>query len=219
MPEEGIAEAPELQDKPDEQVETSEETTSEPDYRSQYEELRSKFNERDAEIGETRQLRELAEELGYTPAELAQAIRENSQTEEEEEAPEYEDPNQKLQERIDRLEAEREEEKARDAFMGMVEDVEGAESLKIPQPFLDHMWQQAVNKGRMPKDVFKEDWPALVEAASAYDSKRKENEVAKKRAARPPAGSPGSREEDLSDEDTRLAAVARAIEESRDSEA
>src|SRR5436190_1766791 len=106
-PEEGAEGLENALDNPEEapEGEGTTQTTEEPDYRSQYEELRSKFNERDKEISETRELRQLAEELEMTPAEFTKAYRDAlAQAEGLEEEPDEEgevfDPGQAAYERL-----------------------------------------------------------------------------------------------------------------------
>jgi predicted RNase H-like nuclease (RuvC/YqgF family) len=186
---------------------------------SDYEELRRKFNERDQEVSQTRELRELAQELGYTPSELAQAIREAQgadEGEDDDDELDYEDPTAK---RVEQLEARLQQQEVQEAFLDVMADLEEKQGIEFPGPFVEHVWQQGLNHGRLPEDVFKEDWPAFVEAASGWAEKQRTAAAEKKsKAAKAPSGSPGSREEDLSNEDKRLDALAREIEAARHSQ-
>lgn len=221
MPDEALESPEQLQEnsqiEPSDETETSQEV--EPDYRAQYDELRTKFNQRDQEISEARELRELASELGYTPSELAKLIREGQQeddTDDDDELDvEYEDPTSK---RVQQLEARLEAKETEEAFLGLMQDLEEEHGIEFPGPFIEHAWQQGINHGRMPTDVFEKDWPAFVEAAQSWAEKQKaEAGKAKAKAAKAPSGGPGSREVDLSDQNERLAELEREIEAAKGS--
>jgi hypothetical protein len=221
MPEEALESPEETQEnsqvEPSDETETSQDVDT--DYKAQYDELRSKFNERDTEISEARELRELAKELGYTPTELAKLIREGQQdddTDDDDELEtEYEDPTAK---RVQQLEARLEAQETEDAFLGLMQDLEEKHGIEFPGPFVEHAWQQGINHGRMPEDVFDKDWPAFVEAATTWSEKQKAAaKKSKAKAAKAPSGGPGSRAPDLSDQSERLSELEREIEAARSS--
>ena len=206
------------QQEPSDETETSQE--AERRYSdSDYEELRTKFNQRDEEVSEARSLKELADELGFTPAELAAEIRKAQEGQEEDlDEEEYEDPGQKALTRLEQLENELTQRQEQEAFDEQIaDDVEELED-KEGIEFSDHtlaFFKTMAYQGVPPAEVFKDYLPSIYQEGAAWSSQQKEK---KAQAASAPKGSPGTREEKLDTDDKRVAALTREIEQARHSQ-
>lgn len=225
MPDEASEALEETQDnlqveEPSDETETSQEGT---DYESQYNELRSKFNERDEEIRSLRGRQALLDQIESDPdqqtrllTDLAQAYYGQEEDEGEDESGEYEqDPGEialtELRQFQAQAQARAEQDSLDDAFMDAVEELEQSEGVEFSAGSVRFLYHEAMLAGREPKETFKD-----LEATYEEGLSRKQTAKQKKaKAARAPSGGPGARAEDLTDPDKRLAALEREIEAAR----
>lgn len=196
----------------------SEETTADtPDVEAlqkSYDELRSKFNERDTELS---QFRDFYGQLA-DPETQAEALRQFGLELEAEEAEneEYQDPEEVLAKRLEGLEGYLAQQQA---------EAQEAELADLQEQYLDQeLGKLDAKLSDTEKDIVRnlafayEDNQGLPDVKAAYDAYAEATNAARerylesKRAPKPETGSAGLEKIDLNDADARIKAAAQLME-------
>jgi hypothetical protein len=213
MPDEATEGLEELEPQDNPEPSDPETSSDEPDYRTQYEELRSKFNERDEEIRNLRETQSLLDQmvpdkreqqafLGALAAELEQGDLDSDEGEEELDDEEYGRRAYELVlEREQQLAREAQWADAQETFMDEIEALEKKVGIEFDDEDVRYFFHEATFAGRKPEDAFAA-WLKMAERAAAYNATQAEKQAAAKaKAAKAPQGAPGTRTTEQ--EDTR----------------